>query len=51
MMKGNQTLISALQLRTRDRDFFKALADKKITGIALKKFVMQMIKALSYCNE
>jgi len=22
MMKGNQTLISALQLRTRDRDFF-----------------------------
>ncbi len=29
MMKGNQTLISALQLRTRDRSFFKALADKK----------------------
>lgn len=37
MMKGNQTLISALQLRTRDRDFFKALADKKITGIALEE--------------
>ena len=37
MMKGNQTLISALQLRTRDRGFFKALADKKITGIALEE--------------
>ncbi|MEC8458079.1 MAG: alanine dehydrogenase [Bacteroidota bacterium] len=37
MMKGNQTLISALQLRTRNRDFFKALADKKITGIALEE--------------
>ena len=37
MMKGNQTLISALQLRTRDKAFFKALADKKITGIALEE--------------
>lgn len=37
MMKGNQTLISALQLRTRDKVFFKALADKKITGIALEE--------------
>lgn len=37
MMKGNQTLISALQLRTRDKAFFKALAEKKITGIALEE--------------
>lgn len=37
MMRGNQTLISALQLRTRDRAYFKALADKKITGIALEE--------------
>ena len=37
MMKGKQTLISALQLRTRGRDFFKALAEKKITGIALEE--------------
>lgn len=37
MMVGGQTLISALQLRTRNREFFKALADKKITGIALEE--------------
>src|SRR5210317_2424299 len=37
LMKGNQTLISALQLRTRDRDYFKALADKKITALALEE--------------
>lgn len=37
MMAGGQTLISALQLRTRNREFFKALADKKITGIALEE--------------
>ena len=37
MMKGGQTLISALQLRTRDRTYFKALADKKITALALEE--------------
>ncbi|NDD36047.1 MAG: alanine dehydrogenase [Flavobacteriia bacterium] len=37
LMKGNQTLISALQLRTRDRSYFKALADKKITALALEE--------------
>ncbi len=37
LMKGNQTLISALQLRTRDRAYFKALADKKITALALEE--------------
>lgn len=37
MMKGGQTLISALQLRTRDRAYFKALADKKITALALEE--------------
>ena len=37
LMKGNQTLISALQLRTRDRAYFKALADKKITAFALEE--------------
>lgn len=37
MMKGGQTLVSALQLRTRDRDYFKALADKKITALALEE--------------
>lgn len=36
-MKGNQTLISALQLRTRDRAYFKALSDKKITALALEE--------------
>ena len=37
MMSGGQTLISALQLRTRDRAYFKALADKKITALALEE--------------
>lgn len=37
MMRGGQTLISALQLRTRDRAYFKALADKKITALALEE--------------
>lgn len=37
MMRGGQTLISALQLRTRNRDYFKALADKKITALALEE--------------
>ena len=37
MMPGNQTLISALQLRTRNRDYFKALADKNITALALEE--------------
>ena len=37
MMRGGQTLISALQLRTRDRTYFKALADKKITALALEE--------------
>jgi alanine dehydrogenase len=36
-MKGSQTLISALQLRTRDRAYFKALSDKKITALALEE--------------
>ena len=37
MMRGGQTLISALQLRTRNRDYFKSLADKKITALALEE--------------
>ena len=37
MMKGRQTLVSALQLRTRNRDYFKSLADKKITALALEE--------------
>ncbi|MEY2971018.1 MAG: hypothetical protein RLZZ599_1391, partial [Bacteroidota bacterium] len=37
MMSGGQTLISALQLRTRDREYFKSLADKKITALALEE--------------
>jgi alanine dehydrogenase len=37
MMRGSQTLISALQLRTRNRDYFKSLADKKITALALEE--------------
>ncbi|MEY2964071.1 MAG: hypothetical protein RL754_1332 [Bacteroidota bacterium] len=37
MMPGNQTLISALQLRTRNKQYFKALADKKITALALEE--------------
>ena len=32
MMRGGQTLISALQLRTRNRAYFKSLADKKNHG-------------------
>ena len=37
MMRGGQTMISALQLRTRNRDYFKSLADKKITAFALEE--------------
>ena len=37
MMRGGQTLISALQLRTRNRAYFKSLADKKITALALEE--------------
>lgn len=37
MMRGGQTMISALQLRTRNRDYFKSLADKKITALALEE--------------
>lgn len=37
MMNGRQTLVSALQLRTRNRDYFKLLADKKITALALEE--------------
>ena len=37
MMQGGQTLISALQLRTRNRAYFKSLADKKITALALEE--------------
>ena len=37
MMRGGQTMISALQLRTRNRDYFKSLADKKITDLALEE--------------
>lgn len=37
MMRGGQTIISALQLRTRNRDYFKSLADKKITALALEE--------------
>ncbi|MAZ58810.1 MAG: alanine dehydrogenase [Flavobacteriales bacterium] len=33
-MKKNQTLISALQLKIQNPDFFKQLMDKKITAIA-----------------
>ncbi len=36
-MTGHQTLISALQLRTRNRTYFKALADKKVTALALEE--------------
>lgn len=36
-MSGHQTLISALQLRTRKRSYFKALADKKVTALALEE--------------
>lgn len=34
LMKKNQTLISALQLKIQKPDFFKQLMDKKITAIA-----------------
>ena len=37
MMRGGQTLISPLQLRTRNRAYFKSLADKKITALALEE--------------
>jgi len=37
MMRGGQTMISALQLRTRNRDYFKSFADKKITALALEE--------------
>jgi alanine dehydrogenase len=37
MMRGGQTMISALQLRTRNRAYFKSLADKKITALALEE--------------
>lgn len=37
MMTGGQLLLSAVQLRTRDRAYFKALADKKITALALEE--------------
>ena len=37
MMRGGQTFISALQLRTRNRAYFKSLADKKITALALEE--------------
>ena len=37
MMRGGQTMISALQLRTRNIDYFKSLAYKKITALALEE--------------
>ncbi len=34
MLKSKQLLLSALQLKTRDKEFFKKLSEKKITALA-----------------
>lgn len=36
MMKHKQVLLSALQLKTRDKAFFRQLMDKKITALSLE---------------
>ena len=52
MMKGRQTLISALQITTRSKDFIKKLAQKKITCLAYEFIqdcsgLMPLIRSMS----
>ena len=51
-MKGRQTLISALQIKTRNKEFISKLSDKKITCLAYEFIqdevgIMPLIRSMS----
>lgn len=52
LMKGRQTLISALQIKTRNKEFISKLSDKKITCLAYEFIqdevgIMPLIRSMS----
>ncbi len=52
MMKHRQTLISALQLKTQEKAYFKKLMDKKVTAISFENMededgIMPVVRSMS----